>query len=394
MCGLIGFNGAGNFNTDKIKLLMLYNESRGKHSTGYYTHNIDAHQLSRIAKRVGEVNEVLLPKFNPTPSKIFIGHTRHATMGDLKDVNNAHPFMIGNTVGAHNGVIKNWEAIVTKYDIDKSLITVDSQVIFHSIDKNKNMEVFQHIDGAFAVIFTNTDITNNKCYVMRNKERPLFRGVIIDEEGNTGMYMSSLKNSLEAINCSNIKEFKEDYMYEITEGKITNCTKIAKFVQPPPPVVIIKPEGRTIKETHSFLEGPVMFKKIVYVDGSIDLVKQGYTIYLQNKQRETVEVRDGKKYLRCWYDEISYTEVNIGIIYTESKSKEESDFGNQELLMSEEVVGELYNLYGNLVCSHMHLEENIRLNDVVTEDDIAGLVESIDILTELLYGEKQESNGI
>src|SRR5882757_9456415 len=91
MCGLIGFSGADIVDEYKLKLIMLYNMSRGNHASGISINN-------RITKEAMAMDSFLakwILKFSPTPTTTIIAHTRQASTGiDSKDPKNAHPFGI------------------------------------------------------------------------------------------------------------------------------------------------------------------------------------------------------------------------------------------------------------------------------------------------------------
>ncbi len=73
MCGLIGYSGNAKANPMDLMLIMLDNDSRGGHSTGFYD-GVDMH------KTVG-TTEGLFNELKKTDSNFVIGHTRYATHG-------------------------------------------------------------------------------------------------------------------------------------------------------------------------------------------------------------------------------------------------------------------------------------------------------------------------
>ena len=386
-CGLIGYSGEVPYNLDKIKILFMFNESRGKHSSGFYNHNIGFHPNSRLKKAVGETTKALLPSMQPTLTNLLIGHTRQATMPNANEASCAHPFMFGTTVGAHNGIVNNYKEIIKKYELEET-INVDSEVIFAAIEKAKDpMEVLRNLEGKFAVIFTNTDDTNFTTYVARNKERPLFRGKL-RENGKIGMYMSSLKESLEVIGCTDIQEFVEDYLYEITNGVISKTTKI---VYPPKvialPVVTNYTNYRWLKSSTIVHEGIISFIKTLYSDGSIDQIQSGKPITLSQKSKETIEEREGKRYFRQYYDYISYTEVFIGNV---EKEKTVETIKTEDCSITVDQLGDLYQIYANLETSKSELSQEAAFHGFNVDSIITNMSESIDMLTSILYQEDLE----
>ncbi|BAQ85355.1 glucosamine 6-phosphate synthetase [uncultured Mediterranean phage uvMED] len=77
-----------------------------------------------------------------------IGHTRAATTGDVT-IRNAHPFKYGHIVGAHNGMIQNWDEI--KGHKDK--MQVDSEIIFSRLSRLKYKDALEELLGYYAVSF-------------------------------------------------------------------------------------------------------------------------------------------------------------------------------------------------------------------------------------------------
>lgn len=210
-CGLTAFSGSSEnkMSVDKMTLLLFYNQDRGKDSLGYYTPE------TGVLKELGKPEDLMgKPSFKLPITSTFIGHVRHATVGDVNK-DNAHPFEYGNIVLAMNGTLSNHWQLATEYGWKISDFNVDSQVLAAIINKTQSKEVLSKIYGGCAIVYCDT--SNNKMYAYRNNQRPLFRGSI-----DGSMYISSIESSLKLIGCNSIKEFKENYLYEIVDGKITS----------------------------------------------------------------------------------------------------------------------------------------------------------------------------
>lgn len=220
MCGLLGFNGKNVFDPLKIKILFLYNETRGKDSCGVYSS--DDFDLENF---VGKSSEVMLPDIDLTPSKVLIGHTRAMTSGII-NIENSHPFLFKgkkNIIGAHNGTLTNFVDLKQKYkeEFDTKELNVDSKILFKYFSEKPDFNILGELKGGAAVLFSDLN-KSDTLHCFRNDDRPLFRGNYIGE----GMYFSSIKKSLEVIGCSDIKEIKSKYMYSITDGAIRSAKKI------------------------------------------------------------------------------------------------------------------------------------------------------------------------
>ena len=101
-------------------------------------------------------------------SYILLGHTRFATEGAIVK-SNAHPFRVGNVVGAHNGCVYNIKEMQSKLD---KQCPVDSQLIFKSINDNDNIqEAVQDFDSDFALSFVKENPM--VLYLCRETNRPL-----------------------------------------------------------------------------------------------------------------------------------------------------------------------------------------------------------------------------
>lgn len=181
-----------------------------------------------------------LSTFKLIPDTILMSHLRAATVGSKKNVHNAHPFHRGSYILQHNGTLYNHLDLADKYDLKISNFNVDSDIIAGCIEKCDNIkEILEQIDGPAAIIIHDLNY-ENRLYVFRNKERPLYRG-----RANSGMYMSSLLQPLKLVGISNIEEFKEDILYTVDSGKITNTVKIINkpYSKPKPKLDITVPSN-------------------------------------------------------------------------------------------------------------------------------------------------------
>jgi len=219
-CGLAGFSGKKNYNAEKIKFLMYWNSiERGKDATGIFTPKSGI--IKSNVKAENFINNKGIKK-QIFPDKVIITHVRAKTIG-TNSVDNAHPFKYGNIILAHNGTLKNHIDLAKMYNFDTKDFPVDSQILANCVNINSKyddkIKVLEQYEGAAALLFYNEELDSLFCY--HDKERPLFYGYI----QGTEMYISSIKESLEAIECENIKEFDINYLYEIKNGNIVSKNK-------------------------------------------------------------------------------------------------------------------------------------------------------------------------
>lgn len=153
---------------DVFRNLLLLDSLRGEHSTGtaFVATNSDIH----LAKTVGDPFQLFdTVAFNAglrQANKALIGHNRFATVGKVIR-KNAHPFLTGDIVGAHNGTLTNKHALLDAFKFD-----TDSEAIFNSIDIKGAKETLENAQGAYALTWY--DARNDAVCFIRNKERPLF----------------------------------------------------------------------------------------------------------------------------------------------------------------------------------------------------------------------------
>lgn len=208
MCGIFGF--AGNpdkYSPAKIKILGLYNESRGGHATGIWT------KETGIRKKAVTTHNFFAGRMLPNKTSMLIGHTRYATVGNRDADANAHPFQYGDVIGAHNGCIYGWHSLASSLGITPN---VDSEVIFAAIDMYGHKEGLEMIDGAMAITY----VINDTLYLYRNTN-PMY----IAWDGDT-IYWSSLKWSLQAIGFTDVKELKPYKVWRVDNGRLKEIASI------------------------------------------------------------------------------------------------------------------------------------------------------------------------
>lgn len=223
MCGVSGASGP-NISKDKLKILSLYNDSRGGDSCGIWDGELKTSFNEKHKDGKGYFWTVLPDmEFKIAPTVLF--HARAASPGIEVNALNAHPFVIGNIVGTHNGIIRNVDQLCEKYGVEK--VKSDSKSLFKIIEhlktKPKIVKLLSEYIGAAALAWTDTNEPGS-LYLYRGEskklpdgefvweERPLFIGKV----DNT-LYYSSLETSLKTIEAKLI-DFEGNYLYKFVNG--------------------------------------------------------------------------------------------------------------------------------------------------------------------------------
>lgn len=181
MCGIVGVitkRGITHFHEKFLAQALYVDALRGFHSTGVAavlkSGNVD------VVKKAMNAYDFLahksFDKFTTRSAthRAYIGHNRHATVGDVTNVN-AHPFTIGDITMVHNGSLRS------RWDLPDYLeFDVDSENICHSLNKIGVDDTISKLQGSFALVWYNK--AEKKIHMVRNAERSLSFGTT--DEGN------------------------------------------------------------------------------------------------------------------------------------------------------------------------------------------------------------------
>lgn len=215
MCGIFGYSfKEGTISAGRRAILgnnlARLNDKRGGHSWGVCSIEDGDTNITRGLGDMGDHAYTL------ADASFVMAHTRYATVG-AKTVENAHPFEIGNIIGAHNGGVINNLELDKKYKRD---CKVDSMHFFHHLDKDLP---FGDIEGYGSIEWLRRDELKNgnpRIFLSRMKGGMLAIFGIGDPAAPKSegiVWSSDEKHLLEALFTAGIENF---YPYKVEEGAI------------------------------------------------------------------------------------------------------------------------------------------------------------------------------
>jgi hypothetical protein len=154
--------------------LLFSIKDRGRHATGIAAIGDKRAKVSKWAVDPGRMIPSdtwrdTMATFSPSV-RVLIGHVRHATFNNATSDAAAHPYAIGRTVGAHNGIVRNWQEFVPKSKRASDFLT-DSHAVLDAIERSKDKPegVLGRIKGDYALTWAR----EGRLWIARNAERPL-----------------------------------------------------------------------------------------------------------------------------------------------------------------------------------------------------------------------------
>lgn len=207
-CGIIAFNPSDTkkrVQWDKIKILLLANEVRGKNSTGLLTKSGSTRKLGTASSLLKDL--VIKHSHN----SFVLGQTRAPSIGMDRTIDAAQPIILKDDNEAevfglvHNGTIHNMDTLAIEYDVDVEAGETDSQTLARILEM-RHYDVLEKYYGAASLIWWYRE-EPNKLYIFRgessktsynttytSEERPLFIG-----KNRDGHYVSSIKEPIQHI---------------------------------------------------------------------------------------------------------------------------------------------------------------------------------------------------
>lgn len=215
MCGIFGFHITNKLQISREQrailaaILSTRNDDRGGDSWGFF----DGKNVRRGLKDIAPMSLAM------ATADRLLAHTRKATTG-AKTVENAHPFTIGNIIGAHNGMISNHESLNAKHN---RKYEVDSMHLFGHLNEGLP---FDEIYGYGSIEFIKKD-DPNKIFLCKMKSGELgVYGIGSKEVKNVKgvLWSSDTDHAEEAMRAAKIPFFKyaveEESVYFIQNGTL------------------------------------------------------------------------------------------------------------------------------------------------------------------------------
>lgn len=229
MCGIAGYNLGTHENIDESSLAVMMailqagNDGRGGDSWGYMYAKINGQ--FEVVRGLGDIIKV--PSKELARHNTLMIHTRKATTGGIS-IANAHPFDVGDIVGAHNGMVSNHTELNRE---NHRTCEVDSMHIFHHINEGKTLG---DIEGYGAIEYINKK-NPNKVFLCKLRSGQLsVYGLGSDRKEGAGIIWSSDDTHIEkAVAAAGLKAFsykiEEGVLYFVEDGRLFKSNQKLAF---------------------------------------------------------------------------------------------------------------------------------------------------------------------
>ena len=163
MCGLTGWFGLNLPDKHKqeelFRLLMRKAQVRGTDSFGVA---FAQGQNTTVHRGLGPVSKWLAKDRQRVRriarSSIVVGHTRAASRGDVT-LRNAHPFRVGDWIGAHNGCLQNSMELMVSARYTPRGETDSEEALTWLVSEGLTADAFRKLHGSFAMTIVKADAT-------------------------------------------------------------------------------------------------------------------------------------------------------------------------------------------------------------------------------------------
>jgi hypothetical protein len=235
MCGIAGFLGSTDpnevdlFSPIIMKYLMLRQDSRGRDNCGIYYRTEHEGEIKERVEWGWKQDEAgstqtfeeflakreLMPFSGPHK---IIAHSRRGSVGS-SSIDNAHPFVVGDVIGVHNGTVRNWEHLMEHLNVDVTGIECDSEAIFKAISEGHTHDVLAKYQNAATLVWTEKD--SNITYLWCGGSSTYINGPLKADrdlhiwETNAGIYISSERDPLVAMQLCMPKDYSIEDPYQI-----------------------------------------------------------------------------------------------------------------------------------------------------------------------------------